>query len=45
MIVLFSESKSAVLEDLVAEDSCKGSWEVIKNVWKMVKSQENFRKF
>ena len=31
---------SALLEDLVAEDSCKGSWEAIENVWNMVESQE-----
>ena len=30
---------NALLEDWVAEDSCKGSFEAVENVWKMVKSQ------
>ena len=43
---LFNSLKvSAVLEDLMAEDSCKGSWEAVENVWKMVKSQENVREY
>ena len=33
MIVFFSEI-STLLEDLVAEDSCKGSWEAFENVMK-----------
>ena len=28
---------SALLEDLVAENGCKGSWEAVRNVWKMMK--------
>ena len=44
--LLFNSLKvSALLEDLVAEDSCKGSWEAVENVWKMVKSQEKVREF
>ena len=43
MIDFFSES--ALLEDLVAEYSCKGSWEAVESVWKMVKSQEKVREF
>ena len=43
---LFNSLKvSALLEDLMAEDSCKGSWEAVENVWKMVKSQEKVREF
>ena len=43
---LFSSLKvSALLEDLMAEDSCKGSWEAVENVWKMVKSQEKVREY
>ena len=37
----YSLKVSALLEDLVAEDSYKGSWEAIKNVWKMEKSRGN----
>ena len=43
---LFNSLKvSALLEDLMAEDSCKGSWEAVENVWKMVKSQEKVREY
>ena len=28
----------------MAEDSCKGIWEAIENVWKMEKSQGKVRK-
>ena len=35
----YSLKISALLEDLVAEDSCKRSWEAVENVWKMVKSR------
>ena len=42
---LFNSLKvSALLEYLVAEDSCKGSWEAVENVWKMVRSQAKVRK-
>ena len=43
-MIAFSLKVSALLEDLVAEDSCKGSWEAVENVWKMVKSQGKVRK-
>ena len=39
--LFYSLKVSALLEDLVAEDSCSGSWE---NVWKMVKRQGKARK-
>ena len=43
---LFNSLKvSALLEDLMAEDSCKGSWEAVENVWKMVKIQEKVREY
>ena len=43
---LFNSLKvSSLLEDLMAEDSCKGSWEAVENVWKMVKSQEKVREY
>ena len=28
----------------MAEDSCKGNWEVVENVWKMVQSRGKVRK-
>ena len=28
----------------MAEDSCKGSWEAVENVWKMLKSQGKVKK-
>ena len=31
--------ESALLEDLVVEDGCKGSWETVENVLKMIKNQ------
>ena len=31
--------ESALLEDLVVEDSCKGSRKTVENVLKMIKSQ------
>ena len=43
-MTVFSLKVSALLEDLMAEDSFKGSWEAYKNVWKMVKSQGKVRK-
>ena len=43
---LFNSLKiSALLEDLMAEDSCNGIWEAVENVWKMVKSQEKVREY
>ena len=36
---------SALLEDLVAENGCKGSWEAVRNVWKMMKSWGKVREF
>ena len=44
-MIAFCLKVSALLEDLVAEDSCKGSWEAVENVLKMVKSQEKVREF
>ena len=44
-MIVFSLKISALLEDLVAEDSCKGSWEAVEIVWKVVKSQEKVRQF
>ena len=42
--LFYSLKVSALLEDLVAEDSYKGSWEAVKNVWKMEKSLGKVRK-
>ena len=43
-MIVSSLKISSLLEDLVAEDSFKGSWEAVENVWEMVKSQGKVRK-